>query len=395
MPSRPRLDRRSSLALLAVLALVGGAGCPKNIPLPDASLDGSPDLPPDTRLPADAGAEARTDGAAPDRPDIDSSSTLCGGNQQVCCPGNSCAANGCCVSGRCVASGTTCLQTSQDSRTCIFAGSCGGCGSAPAGTMLAPCCPGDFCTAPKTVCLKSANSCISCGSPGLPCCADGYCDDKFSCRPDVNSPSGTCVSCGGPGQACCAEPQTACNNGGCCAAGLCAPNGSACAADGGTCANGLCASCGSAGKRCCGGSDDVGKACSQPDTVCAAPASSSGPGPGAPSCVVCGGADQACCAKQRCKDPGQACVSGLCKPCGMTGQACCAGDTCNGGGCCINSACIAAGASCGAPIGACMASVCQGCGDMGQPCCPTTTSAKRTSCHAGLACSPDALCVKM
>jgi hypothetical protein len=403
MRARPPSGRsfdRASLALTGLLLVMGTTGCPKDIPAPvDASAsDGPVDSAPDQRPPSPdrAVVDGPRPDAVPDAPgDAGGGTVLCGGDHQLCCPGNGCLNKGCCVGGRCVASGTTCLQNDQDILTCVLESTCGGCGGAPidsaTGTLLLDCCPGALCTAPRTVCLQSANKCISCGGAGLACCGDGFCEKDLSCRVGVGQdyPSGTCVKCGGPGQSCCPDQQ--CASGGCCAGGICAPNGAACAADGGLCANGLCASCGAAGKKCCGGRDDVGKACGQTDTVCTTP---SGPGSGDATCVACGANDQACCANKRCKDPTRACVEGTCKPCGMPGQACCTGDLCNGGGCCINNACIASGSTCGSPIGNCASAVCQGCGDAGQPCCPTAASAMRSACHVNLKCSPDALCVK-
>jgi hypothetical protein len=318
-------------------------------------------------------AERDTVPDGPARPgDGSTETTACGGDQQICCPGNQCRDNGCCVAGRCVSAFTTCLP----GRTCVGGGSCGGCGGPPHDGVLENCCEQQICTASKTTCAGlGLGKCQSCGGGGQLCCRDGYCDTGFVC----DSASGRCASCGLPDQPCCADQR--CSGNGCCSGNLCVDNGGTCPMGGGLCASGACANCGTEGKKCCPG-QDAGKSCGAKDTVCVMSGS-----PAVLQCVACGGTTQPCCPDKRCT-PGGACnAMNTCELCGAAGQLCCAGDLCGAGGCCINGRCLAAGTSCGAPVGNCVAGRCAGCGDAGQPCCPTAASATRTACHTNLTCS--------
>jgi hypothetical protein len=370
----PRAGSPIRLTVLLLLGAGTGAGVtscgPRNIPRP---MDAGP-VPADVvkrDVPFDVAAPPR-DVAAPETGPPDGPPTICGGDGQVCCPGNQCLANGCCVSGRCVTAFTTCAVGS----TCVNGGSCGGCGGPPMGAVSQRCCEMRSCTASKTVCVGlGVGQCTFCGGGGQPCCADGYCDSGFVC-----GATGNCLSCGLDSQPCCADQQ--CSGGGCCSGNACAPNGGTCALGGGFCATGACATCGTDGKRCCPG-QDVGKACGGANTVCAAPSASGAD----PVCTACGDTAQPCCANGRCKED-RACNTnaGSCEPCGATGQLCCAGDICGAGGCCISGSCLANGTPCGAPVGACTGGKCAGCGDMNQPCCPTAASVDRTACKQGLMC---------
>src|SRR5918911_693090 len=104
----PGPPRAGSLRPLAVLLVLGGIACgPQDIPAPEAGppVDAArPDVPVDRSMqPPEVGPDTGGTGGGAD------AATVCGGDQQVCCPGNQCVANGCCVNGRCVAAFTTCM----------------------------------------------------------------------------------------------------------------------------------------------------------------------------------------------------------------------------------------------------------------------------------------------
>lgn len=63
--------------------------------------------------------------------------------------------------------------------------------------------------------------------------------------------------------------------------------------------------------------------------------------------------------------------AGLPPDCGGAGQMCCKGETCKAGGCCVDTACVASGDTCGggANLGTCKAGACGSCGGVGEPCC--------------------------
>lgn len=93
------------------------------------------------------------------------------------------------------------------------------------------------------------------------------------------------------------------------------------------------------------------------------------------TCSKCGGPGEPCCQTSKCDD-GLICGGNTCRRCGGPGEPCCPGATkCAGGGCCVNSACVAAGQACtanGLGLGMCAAGKCGGCGGAGEPCCPST-----------------------
>jgi hypothetical protein len=92
----------------------------------------------------------------------------------------------------------------------------------------------------------------------------------------------------------------------------------------------------------------------------------------------CGKVGQACCASNACTSDA-VCQDAKCFSCGHPGEPCCAGSC--GSGCCVESRCLAVGASCGGNSGTCMSDGCSGCGSSAQLCCPGG------GCHAGLACT--------
>ena len=91
--------------------------------------------------------------------------------------------------------------------------------------------------------------------------------------------------------------------------------------------------------------------------------------------------------------------------CGATGQQCCPGESCDGGGCCVDEQCVAAGQPCGQGLtGTCTAGSCGSCGGLGQPCCAVShseaCSSPQGACggctQSGTMCStsgPDGTCV--
>jgi hypothetical protein len=88
-------------------------------------------------------------------------------------------------------------------------------------------------------------------------------------------------------------------------------------------------------------------------------------------CQECGGTGQACCPNLACR--GRAvCTSdeaGVCALCGNPGEACCATNACDDAGCCVDSICTGAGATCPIFGGTCAGGGCGTCGGPGQACC--------------------------
>jgi hypothetical protein len=70
--------------------------------------------------------------------------------------------------------------------------------------------------------------------------------------------------------------------------------------------------------------------------------------------------------------------------CGDPGEPCCLGASCNGGGCCVQKACVGQSAPCGHSLGACTNGSCGACGAVGQPCCDAV---EVPSCSSGPSCS--------
>ncbi len=185
------------------------------------------------------------------------------------------------------------------------------------------------------------------------------------------------------------DPLTPCACGGCCIAGICAPQGAACAQNLGICHERSCGGCGALGQPCCSAPNQrlygdpcgtnppgsagwwSGPACSDPNTVCtdfdAAPN----------RCVPCGAAGQPCCealnhaSQGVCGSLQLVCgADGTCTAsCDHLGEPCCEDGDCHDGTVCMGypsgmNACVAA-SSCGADD----AGSCATCGVAGVACC--------------------------
>ncbi len=115
-------------------------------------------------------------------------------------------------------------------------GQCGGQGQV--------CCPGNKCTADSTFCDGGTHKCDHCGGMGERCCDDGTCGLGDIC----NSTTDTCEFCGAqPGQPCCDDPKNIAALGGhqC---RINSPQGPEIA-----CSFGKCVTCGNTGETCCDG----------------------------------------------------------------------------------------------------------------------------------------------
>jgi hypothetical protein len=186
------------------------------------------------------------------------------------------------------------------------------------------------------------------------------------------------------------DPLTPCACGGCCVAGICAPQGAACAQNLGVCRDRSCGGCGALGEPCCAAVNQMlygdpcgtnppgsagwwsGPACSDPNTVCtdfdAQPN----------LCVPCGGAGQPCCEALNhaslgvCGSVQLVCgADGLCTAsCDHVGESCCEDHQCQDRSICMffvagtYGTCVA-GSSCGADD----AGACTTCGLSGMACC--------------------------
>lgn len=186
-----------------------------------------------------------------------------------------------CYQGTCIGCGGTagaaCCNLECTASTCDYAA--GFCGTnlrcaddgnngscEPCGTLGGACCKvgPDAPCGPNARCDFATDTCIACGAPGQPCCANADCAMGADC---TAMPSGdVCVSCGHANEACCAQ-GTACTGGVACFAGTCKCGGELdpCCA-GTSCTGGrvcepysntsssVChsTSCGGPGEPCCG-----------------------------------------------------------------------------------------------------------------------------------------------
>ena len=186
------------------------------------------------------------------------------------------------------------------------------------------------------------------------------------------------------------DPLTPCACGGCCVAGICAPQGATCAENLGVCFDRSCGGCGALGEPCCSAVNESlygdpcginppgsagwwsGPACSDPNTVCtdfdAQPN----------RCVPCGAAGQPCCEALNhaslgvCGSLQLVCgADGLCTAsCDHPGESCCEDNHCQDGSICMGfmigtyGTCVA-GSLCGADD----AGTCTKCGLSGIACC--------------------------
>ncbi len=327
----------------------------------------------------------------------------CGADGEECCAGNTCGPNETCAvapnqpTGRqceCGNVGQACCVDNIDGFSGCHAGACVDGDCVACGADGQPCCDGDTCNVHET-CVTglgtaSGNQC-QCGNPpganpGQACCVDNI--DGFSgCHTGVcSSTSDQCVNCGGTGEPCCTggacSTGNVCNSNDTCVA--CGGTGQPCCLDGSgnktcnaneTCSNGTC-QCGTSGTACCGG------------TTCMGNENCSGG-----VCGACGGDEQACCTTGTACTNGATCTNGTC-PCGGPGQPCCGGTSC-AVGTCTQGKCPA----CGADGQICCAgnkcnanetcdtaaNQCQ-CGNAGQACCVDNIDGF-SGCHTGTTCT--------
>jgi hypothetical protein len=198
-----------------------------------------------------------------------------------------------------------------------------------------------------------------------------------------------------------------CDDGGCCVAGICVPQGVHCANNLGVCAEGSCSGCGAVGQPCC--QADIfayscnldppgdegwyfGPGCTDTQALCACA------GPQTGFCMACGDVGQPCCWGSACGDSLVCGSDGTCTAsCGAPGEICCGNYFCGDSGLCagfaadIPQSCDGGPDVCLLPGGSTVCITRDACGFDGAAC--TTCGAAWTPCCDG-GCVGDSTCTE-